>query len=121
MRSPKLAFAVAALLSGALASEAALAGGRHHHHGSRLSIGLNFGAPLYWHPWPAYHYFPPPVYYYPAPVAVPSSPPVYVERQDAVAEADGTGYWHYCAATRGYYPYVKECPGGWEKVPPVPK
>ncbi len=123
MKSPKLAVAVAALAIGALASEAALAGGRHHHgHGGRVSIGLQFGAPLFWHPWPAYHYYPPaPVYYYPSPVVVQSSPPVYVEKQDAAPAAEAQNYWHYCAATRGYYPYVKECPGGWQKVPPVPQ
>jgi hypothetical protein len=51
-------------------------------------------------------------------VAPPASPPVYVERSDAPAPAQS--YWYYCEASRGYYPYVKECPGGWKAVPPAP-
>ena len=50
--------------------------------------------------------------------SVVQQPPVYTERQEVAPEAQG--YWYYCAATRGYYPYVKECPGGWQKVPPAP-
>jgi hypothetical protein len=119
MRHAKWTLALAALLLGAIASEAALAHGKR----GRLSIGLHFGAPLYWHSWhgwPSYHYYPGPVYY-PAPIAVPSSPPVYVERQDAPAAAEPESFWYYCAATRGYYPYVKECAAGWQKVPPAPQ
>ena len=116
-----LALGLGMLVSGMLASEATLAGGRHHHHHhghGRLSIGLHFGAPLLWHAWPSYGwYVPPPVVY--APVVVPSSPPVYVERDDAPARE--SGWWYYCEATRGYYPYVKECPQGWQKVPPAPQ
>jgi hypothetical protein len=48
---------------------------------------------------------------------VQQQPPVYTERQD-VNEA---GYWYYCDATKGYYPYVKECPTGWQKVAPRPQ
>ena len=44
----------------------------------------------------------------------PASPPVYVERNDNSQD------WYYCEQTRGYYPYVKECPGGWKRVPPAP-
>ena len=29
-------------------------------------------------------------------------------------------YWHYCRSAEGYYPYVKECPDGWEQVAPTP-
>ena len=117
MKTTKIGLGLAVLLVGILASEAALAhggGGR-----GRLSIGLHFGAPVYWHPWPAYTYVVPPPVYYP-PVVVQSSPPVYVERQDAPA-SDAGGWWYYCEATRGYYPYVKECPQGWQKVPPAPQ
>ena len=58
---------------------------------------------------------------YPAPVVVQQSPPVYTERQDAAPAPEAQSYWYYCAATRGYYPYVKECPGGWQKVAPAPQ
>ena len=26
-------------------------------------------------------------------------------------------YWYYCPASRAYYPYVRECAGGWQRVP----
>ena len=109
--------ALAALL--VLTSGAALAGGRHRHghsHG-HLSLGLHFGVPLGWYqPW---HYAPP-VYYYPAaPIVVrPPAPTTYVERSDVVPE--GTASWYFCRQSNGYYPYVKQCPGGWERVPARP-
>ena len=88
-----------------LASGAALGHGR-----GRVHLGFHFGFPLY----APYWYYPPPAYYYPYPavVAPPASPPVYVERNE--------DWWHYCEQTRAYYPYVKECPGGWKRVPPAP-
>jgi hypothetical protein len=27
-------------------------------------------------------------------------------------------YWHFCQDPEGYYPYVKDCPGGWMTVVP---
>jgi hypothetical protein len=100
----------------AVASGAALAHGRG---GARLSLGFHFGVPLGW-----YHpgfYYPPPAYYYypPAPVVVqPAAPPVYVERSDVVPEGPGT--WFFCAESNSYYPYVRQCPGGWQRVPAQP-
>jgi len=80
------------------------------HGRGRVTLGFHFGVPLY----PSYWYYPPPpVYYHPYPV-VPASPPVYVERNQE------DSWWYYCEQTRGYYPYVKECPGGWKRVPPAP-
>jgi hypothetical protein len=54
-----------------------------------------------------------------------SAPTVYVE-QPAMAPAAPapapapTNFWYYCGASKAYYPYVKECPGGWQKVLPQP-
>jgi len=89
----------------------------HGHGGPRVSFGLHFGVPLFYHPW---HYYPAPAYYYPAaPVVVqPAAPPVYVERSDVVPE--GAGSWYFCRESNGYYPYVKQCPGGWTRVPAQP-
>lgn len=104
---------VVVLLILALASASALAhGGR-----GRVTLGLHFGVPLGWYsPW---YYAPPPSYYYPAPVVVsPPAPTVYVERGDVVPE--GAASWYYCRESNGYYPYVKQCPGGWERVPARP-
>jgi hypothetical protein len=104
----------------AVASGSVLAGGRHGHghHGSRLSLGFHFGFPIgFYQPW---YYSPPPAYYYPAaPVYVqPPAPPQYVERSDVVPEGPGT--WYFCRESNTYYPYVKQCPGGWTRVPAQP-
>ena len=99
----------------AVASGPVFAGGGHHHHG-RVVLGFNFGFPVY-SPWA---YYPPPVYYYPpAPVYVsPPAPTHYVERSDTAPE--GAGTWYFCRESNAYYPYVKQCPGGWTRVPAQP-
>ena len=69
-------------------------GHHHHHHGqSRVFIGGSFG---YWpraYYWPGYSYVP--------------------------AVAAPVAYWYYCTAAGAYYPYVQDCPGGWELVLPT--
>ena len=114
----KTALIAFALLTGALAAGPAFAWG--HHGGGHVFLGFNFGFPLY--PAPYYYPYPAPVYY-PAPVVVQSSPPVYVERSDqpAAAAPQAQNYWYYCAGSQAYYPYVKECPGGWQRVSPTPQ
>jgi hypothetical protein len=111
MRTAVIALLLA--LGGVLASEPAQAHGR-----ARVSIGVGFGYPFwgpYWSPW----YYPPPYYYYPAPTyVVPAQPTTYIE-QGSSSAAD-QGWWYYCDTSRGYYPYVKECPSGWQRVPPAP-
>jgi hypothetical protein len=104
---------LALLLALALASGSALAHGRGK---ARVHLGFHFGVPLY-HAW---HYYPAPYHYYPAaPVYVqPPAPPVYVERSDVVPEGPGT--WYFCRESNTYYPYVKQCPGGWTRVPAQP-
>ena len=104
----KLALLAAALALGAGFSESASAGGR-------VVIGIGFGFPL---GYPAPWYYVPAPYYHP-PQVVYSSPPVYVERQDTVT-ARAADWWYYCEQSKGYYPYVKTCPGGWQKVSPTP-
>ena len=104
----KLVFLLAVLALGAAFSESASAGGR-------VAIGIGFGFPIWPAPW--YYAPPPPAYYYPAPVV--ASPPVrYIERQRT--EPASTDWWYYCDQSRTYYPYVKTCPGGWQKVSPTP-
>ena len=121
-RWPGLKAVVGAVAIGAaaLASTSALA---QHRHGPRVGIGIHFGVPVYWPYYPAYVY--PPYYYYPPVVTVPASPPVYVERGDGqtyappVAQAQSSD-WYYCAESRMYYPYARECTGGWQRVPAQP-
>ena len=84
-----------------------------HHHHARVSIGFGFGYPYYAAPW----YYPGPAYY-PAPIVVQQQPQVYVEREDAAPQTQN--YWYYCADSKTYYPYVKECPAGWQRVPATP-
>jgi hypothetical protein len=111
MKPTKPLLTLLAVVLGIVMSASAFAHGPRH--GGRASFGFYFGAPAFW-------YYPPPYYYYPAPVVVaPSSPPVYVERgspQPAPEQAES--YWYYCPETSTYYPYVKQCPGGWQRVVP---
>ena len=96
----------------------------HRHHSSfGIVIGPYWGSP-YYSPYP--YYYPP---YYP-PVVIERQAPVYIEQQPAPVAAPPApavpvaaaplNYWYYCAAAQGYYPYVKECRGGWQKVLPQP-
>ena len=97
----------------------------HGHNHSHTSVGVFFGAgwyPYYYYPpYPGYYY---PPYYYPyyyPPAA--SAPTTYIEL--GATESGGgnslpSGYWYYCNSSNGYYPYVKECSGGWQQVAPTP-
>ena len=115
MKKPsKLLIGIALAAAGILGASSAFAWRGH----SRVVIGFNvgpyWGPGPFWGPWP-YYYYPAPVY---APVVVsPPQPVQYVERNDQPLQS---GYWYYCETSRGYYPYVKECPSGWKAVPPSP-
>jgi hypothetical protein len=65
------------------------------------------------------------------PVVIQSAPPVFIERdplpvnppppqQVAPAPPPQSGWWYFCPGASGYYPYVRECPGGWQRVSPQP-
>ena len=71
-------------------------GGHHHHHAqSHVFVGASFVS------WPRAYYWPG---YYPYAPAV---------------AAPVAQYWYYCTAAAAYYPYVQDCPGGWELVLPT--
>jgi hypothetical protein len=111
MKLLKVTLALIAALSMGVVSEAALAYGH---------VGVFVGVPLVW---PGYYgpYYNP--YYYPPVVAVPAAPTTYVEQSQPQA-APGpapSASWYYCADSRTYYPYVKQCPGGWQQVSPQPQ
>ncbi|MEJ2646763.1 MAG: hypothetical protein P8180_18050 [Gammaproteobacteria bacterium] len=83
-------------------------GGRVHTH-----IFFGFGSP--WGPaWGPY--WGPPSYYYNPPVVITQPPPptVYISPK----QRRKPYYWYYCESAKRYYPYVKQCPGGWLKVVP---
>ncbi len=99
-------------------------GGRGHGH---VGVGLYIGGP-YLYP---YGYYPPYPYGYYPPVIItpaPAQPPVYIEQQQPVQAppaviqqaAPENYFWYHCANPDGYYPYIKECPAGWQKVTPTP-
>jgi hypothetical protein len=108
---------------------------RGYHHGGHCcggSIGFYLGPGfVYGYPYPYYAY---PPYYYPGyypygPTApgVASSPTQYIEQQGQDGQADMGGgaepqaaYWYHCGKPEGYYPYIKACPGGWQRVPTQP-
>lgn len=72
-----------------------------------VGVGVGVGYPYYYSPYyypyyPSYYYAPPPVVYQPPVVTVTQAP---------------AAYWYYCPPARAYFPYVRECPTGWEAVP----
>lgn len=96
---------------------------RGYRHGYGRGGYTQFGVVIGpgWGPW-----LYPPSYYYPPyqPIVIERAPQVYIEQYaPAPAPAPETGqtsYWYYCNASRAYYPYVNECPSGWQKVSPQP-
>jgi hypothetical protein len=98
-------------------------------HGSPRGYPVHVWARGYWHHgwygprlgwwWvvgPSWYYYPAPVYPYPNPYV----PPVIVQTTPAQPGPAPAQYWYYCAASKAYYPYVAECPGGWQQVPTTP-
>ena len=111
-------------------------GGYSHGYGYRGSVGVGvaIGVPLYglgyypgYNPYPyAYlgpdYAYPAPDYSYPAPAVAPS--PGYAQQgypQAAQAPAQPQGDWYFCPASNAYYPYLRECPSGWQRVPAQPQ
>lgn len=108
-------------------------GGSHGHsggyrhgygHGGRVGFGISIGLPYYrpsYYPgnyagYYAYPYtYPGPAYAYPG-----AASGAYVERDYVQAAPAPQQDWYYCAGSDAYYPYVRECPDGWQRVPSVP-
>jgi len=51
------------------------------------------------------------------PIVVTQPAPVFIERS-APVEPPTPVWWFWCEQARAYFPYVKECPGGWQQVAP---
>ena len=112
----KTALVLALFVLGSAVTESANA-----HRRGRVGVGLYFGVPLGgwgWYGSPYYPYYPS----YPASVVyVPSQPTTYIQQEPVQPSyTPQAGYWYYCGDARAYYPYVKECPGGWQRVAPQP-
>jgi hypothetical protein len=79
-----------------------------------LAVGLLAAAPSPSLAWRAGVFVGPGVVVGP-PVVI--APPVYQEQpQPQTAQQ----YWYYCQDPQGYYPYVQQCPRGWQPVSPTP-
>lgn len=113
MKRTRLAF-VSILLFAAATSGAAWA--QYLHHGPRVRVYVGPAVGWSWY-YPAPYYYYPPAY--PPAVIAPSTPPAYIEQDPPPAPAPSS-YWYYCSNPDGYYPYVKQCPGGWQRVAPQP-
>jgi len=127
----KVITVLALLVGGAVASESAMA--QHVRFGVNIGIPL-FGpgylppyaypAPAYAYPAPAYAYpapaysYPAPAYSYPAPAMAAAVP--YAQQGYAQAAPAPQQDWYFCAGSNAYYPYVRECPSGWQRVPAQP-
>lgn len=130
MKIPKLLLSLAVLGLMATGSAWADRGGHGGWHGGggHVHFGVMIG------PWAPYSWYGPRVYYPPyypypysysypyyPPTVVTQQPPVYVEQQPPAATAPPQdNVWYYCEETKAYYPYVKECPSGWQQVEPQP-
>jgi hypothetical protein len=111
-------FAVVVLglsLSGTAFGDRGRGGGHFAGHGfrgggfhSRVFIGGAFIAPFYY---PPSYYYPPPPYY---------APPEQYMDPYAAPSVPQSSNWFYCPASGSYYPYVQQCPGGWQQVAPHP-
>ena len=131
-----VAFTTGLIASGSAMADHGHGGGGHWHGGSHwhsnigLYIGPGFG-PYYprFYGDPFYYGYPP-YYSYPPAVVVapPQQPPVYIEQgqqpesaqvgPDSAPQQDN--FWYHCDKPEGYYPYIKTCPQGWQKVTPEP-
>ena len=84
---------------------------------SGVVVGGLVAAPLAYYGYSGYYgpgpYYYPPSYYY-------DNPPAYVEPGYVPLEQAPASWWYYCQGSNTYYPYIKECPGGWQRVAPQP-
>jgi hypothetical protein len=85
------------------------AGGIGAWHGGGWRHGWHDGRFGWWWivpGWADWYYYNAPVYPYPDPYLPPGM-------------ATGpTPYWYHCPNPQGYYPYVQQCYGPWQPVPP---
>jgi hypothetical protein len=81
----------------------------HRPHVGVFVGGAVFGTGYYW----------PPAYDYPPGFMDPYGTPEFIEQGGAApASPKYLGYWYYCASSNSYYPYVQQCPEGWQQVAP---
>lgn len=82
---------------------------RHSHLSHQRRIGVFIGVPIFAPLFAPIPYYPP----------IPAAPTVYIEQATAPHDpAQDPSYWYYCLEAKAYYPYVSDCPGGWQQVAP---
>jgi len=95
-------------------------------HGSRVFVGVGFGAP-WWGWWPGYYPLYYPYYgaygYYPYPdyYSYDYVEPSYIQQDDSAYQprsGQRSNYSYYCPDPAGYYPEVQTCAKGWLRVVP---
>jgi hypothetical protein len=102
-------------------------GGHYYGGGGRFFPRAFWGPRFYFWGWPYYspyywgwpYYYP---YYWGWPYSYPSYPDYSYSAPSvppAESEQQQPYYWYFCQDPQGYYPYVKECPGGWMQVVPL--
>ena len=82
------------------------------HGGTRVVIrgsGGWWGGPVWWGG---------PGWWGGAPLVVVQPPPTEFIQQAPTPPQQS--YWYYCQNAGAYFPYVRECPGGWMQVVPSP-
>ena len=78
-------------------------GRRHFGHAHVLGAGIIFGTGPFWFE-PGYRFFLP-------------GAAMYIEQHEATyAPPDPNAFWYYCAELGSYYPYINECPEGWQRI-----
>jgi hypothetical protein len=85
-----------------------------YYSGMGLGLGLGYGLGYYGGYYSPYYGYPSTV------ITVPVTPPVYIQQTPPAAQQNPSGYWYYCNSPQGYYPYIKQCPSGWQQVEPTP-
>lgn len=87
-------------------------------HGGNWFHGMHEGRDGWWWIVGGYwYYYPAPIYPYPDPYTPPT---VVVETAPPAAIAAPPNYTYYCANPAGYYPYVTQCYGAWQRVESAP-
>lgn len=130
------------ILAGVLAATPALAqrshgpygghGGSHGHAQVWGPLGFLLGTAVLYsalQPRTVYYepvYVPPPyippttIYLEQAPLPPNVSAPPPLAASGPVQEIRTGQWWYFCKKPADYYPYIRECPTGWEKVSPTP-
>jgi hypothetical protein len=80
----------------------------HGHHAQRFGWWWIVRGVWYW--------YPNPVYPYPDPY----TPSIIVQIPRTTPPPTPAPVWYYCTQLAGYYPYVPQCPSGWQAVPATP-